>query len=93
MPPTCLGLCITIQHKYGHPSLGDSLNKLGTRNLENKAVGTQGVDLELNDNIYSFLQWIADNVDHDNETHPGNNTVHMLGITGTVTPGVRTYHY
>ena len=27
------------------------------------------------------------------KTHPGNNTVHMLGITGTVTPGVRTYHY
>ena len=56
-------------------------------------MGTQGVDLELNDNIDSFLQWIADNVDYDNETHPGNNTVHMLGITGTVTPGVRTYHY
>ena len=28
------------------------------------AAGTQGVDLELNDNVDSFLQWIADNVDY-----------------------------
>ena len=102
------------------------------------AAGTQGVDLELNDNVDSFLQWIADNVDYqwriqdlkkggcpgfwglalkmflvnfsqfrglfkirggappapdyDTKTHPGNNTYHMRGLMGTVTPGVRTYH-
>ena len=56
------------------------------------AAGTQGVDLNLNDNVVAFSQCIADNVDDDTETHPGNNTVHMVGIMGTVTPGVRTYH-
>ena len=56
------------------------------------AAGTQGLDLNLNDNVVAFSQFIADNVDDDTETHPGNNTVRMVGIMGTVTPGVRTYH-
>ena len=44
------------------------------------AAGTQGVDLNLNDNVVAFSQCITDNVDDDTETHPGNNTVHMVGI-------------
>ena len=98
LPPILLVLCITIQHKYGHPSLGDLLNKFGFCELVHGsfkiklAAGTQGVDLNLNDNVVAFSQCIADNVDDDTETHPGNNTAHMVGIMGTVTPGVRTYH-
>ena len=99
LPPILLGLAITVQHKYGHRSLGDLLNKFGfassyteASTFRRVAAGTQGVDLDLNDNVDSFLQWIADNVDHGTETLDVNNTVHMMGIMGTVTPGVRTNH-
>ena len=99
LPPILLGLAITIQHKYGHRSLGDLLNKFGfailyteASKVRRVAAGTQGVDLDLNDNVDSFFQWIADNVDHSSETLDGNNTVHMMGIMGTVTPGVCTNH-
>ena len=77
------GLCITIQHQYGHRSLGDMLSKFGFLTART---------WKMNDNVDSFLQWIADNVDHETETHPGNNTVHMMGITGRVTSGARNYH-
>ena len=29
---------------------------------------------------------------NDTESHPGNNTVHTLGIMGAATPGDRIYH-
>ena len=33
---------------------------------------TQWIDLDLTDNVDSFLQWIADNVDHDIDTLEGS---------------------
>ena len=59
LPPILLGLAITIQHKYGHRSLGDLLNKFGfassyteTSTFIRVAAGTQGVALEPNDNVH-----------------------------------------
>ena len=66
---------------YNSASLDDLLNTFGTWKLQNKlAAGTQGVDLELNNNVDSFLQWITDNA--DTEPHPGNNTAHIQGYEG-----------
>ncbi|VDI06570.1 Hypothetical predicted protein [Mytilus galloprovincialis] len=35
----------------------------------------------------SFLQYVADNVDHNSGTLDGNNTFHGMGIMAAVTPG------
>ena len=39
---------------------------------------------------YQFVQYAADNVDHNIRTLDGNNTFHGMGMIATVTPGVRS---
>ena len=39
-----------------------------------------------------FLQYIADNVDHDIRTIDGKGTFHGMGIIAAVTPGIRKSH-
>ena len=39
-----------------------------------------------------FLQYIADNVDHDIRTINGKGTFHGMGIIAAVTPGIRKSH-
>lgn len=36
----------------------------------------------------SFVQYVADNADHNTCTIDGNNTFHGMGIIATITPGV-----
>ena len=36
----------------------------------------------------SFVQWIADNVDHNSRTIDGKNTFHGMGIVTSVTPSL-----
>ena len=37
----------------------------------------------------SFLQWSAENVDHNSRTLDGRNTFHGMGIIAAVTPPVK----
>ena len=36
-----------------------------------------------------FVQYVADNVDHNIRTLDGNDTFHAMGIIATVTPGTK----
>ena len=38
-------------------------------------------------NSDQFIQYIADNVDHNTRTFDGKGTFHGMGITATITPG------
>ena len=54
--------------------------------FEQSAVLTYGTDIP--DYTSQFVQYAADNVDHNIKTLDGNNTFHGMGMIAAVTPGV-----
>ncbi|CAC5425516.1 unnamed protein product [Mytilus coruscus] len=73
--------------------LTDTLNSLGfcssyteIQKFECCAAAEKGNDIP-NFVAESFLQYVADNVDHNSGTLDGNNTFHGMGIMAAVTPG------
>lgn len=74
----------------------DTLNLLGfcssyheIKKFERSAAYNQGTEIEgITDE--SFIQHVADNVDHNLRTIDGLNTFHGMGIIAVVTPKVKT---
>ena len=96
LSPLQVGLCITLDQKYGHRDLIDLLFKFGfcssyaeSGMFKRNAAVTQGVDVgELTTN--AVLHLIADNVDHNAKTLDGEEVIHMMGQMGAVTPARQT---
>lgn len=96
LSPLQIGLCVTLDQKYGHRDLIDLLFKFGfcssyseSAIFKRNAAVTQGVDVgELTSD--SVLHLIADNVDHNAKTLDGEDVIHMMGQMGAVTPARQT---
>jgi hypothetical protein len=85
LPPLQVGLSVTLEHKYGHHDLVDMVGKFGfcssyteASKYRKNAATTQGVDI-INEIADTFVQYQADNVDHDSKTLDGYGTIHVMG--------------
>ena len=81
-----------MHHHYGSKFLIDSLNSHGfcssyteVKKSEMSAAQTKGTDIP-GLTPGHFVQYVADNVDHNVCTLDGQNTFHGMGITAAVTP-------
>ena len=80
-----------MHHQFGSKFLVETLNNLGfcssykeVKNFESNAAVSRGTDIPgiVQDH---FIQYIADNVDHNIRTIYGHNTFHGMGIIAGVT--------
>lgn len=84
LSPLQVGLCVTLDQKYGHRDLIHLIFNLGFCSsysesvlYKKNAAVTNGVDIgELTAD--SLLHFIADNVDHNAKTLDGGDVIHML---------------
>ncbi|CAC5372581.1 unnamed protein product [Mytilus coruscus] len=93
MLPLQLALGVQLHPNFSSRFLIDTLNSLGfcssyteIQKFECCAAAEKGNDIP-NFVAESFLQYVADNVDHNSGTLDGNNTFHGMGIMAAVTPG------
>ena len=90
--PLQIGLAVQMHHHYGSKFLIDSLNSHGfcssyteVKKFEMSAAQTKGTDIP-GLTPGHFVQYVADNVDHNVCTLDGQNTFHGMGIIAAVTP-------
>lgn len=93
LAPLQLGLGVQMHHHFVSKFLIDSLHAHGFCSLyqivqkyERSAAASHGTDIP----GYTpgrFVQYIADNVDHNTRTLDGTGTFHGMGIIATITPG------
>ena len=93
LAPLQLGLGIQLHHHFGSKFLVNTLHKFGFTcsykeivKFERSAAVNEGTTISNMEN--SFLQYIADNVDHNLRTIDGLSTFHGMGIMATLTPGI-----
>jgi len=93
LAPLQLGLGVQLHYHFGSKFLIDTLHKHGftcsyseVSKFERSAAVKEGTDIP-NISSDNFIQYIADNVDHNLRTIDGHNTFHGMGIMATVTPG------
>ena len=84
-----------MHHLYGSKFLIETLNSMGfcssyteIQRFETSAASCRGTDLDLSNG--QFVQYVADNVDHNIGTLDGHNTFHGMGIIAAVTPKLLT---
>ena len=90
LSPLQVGVCVTLDQKYGPRDLIQLLFNLGfcSSNSESvlykkNAAATHGLDIgELT--TYLLLHFIADNVDHNAKTLVGEDVIHMMGQVDAV---------
>ena len=99
MAPLQIGLGVQLHHHFGSRFLIDSLNNHGfccsyheIQKFEKSAAMTQGTDISGGVGEERFLQYAADNVDHNIATLDGKGTFHGMGIIATITPGKKVTH-
>ena len=92
--PLQIGLAIQVHRQYGSKNLVQELHSLGfctsysdVSKYIRSAAFHQGTDMHLTEG--SFVQYIADNVDHNLRTLDGENTFHGMGIIAAITPSVK----
>lgn len=90
--PLQIGLAVQMHQQFGSKFLIDSLNCHGfcssyseVKTFEMSAAQTRGTDIP-GITPGHFVQYIADNVDHNVRTLDGQNTFHGMGIIAAVTP-------
>lgn len=95
MAPLQIGLGIQMHHHFGSQFLIDTLYNLGfclsyseVQKFEMNAAASRSSESE-NDKE-SFVQLIADNVDHNIRSLDGFGTFHGMGIIAASTPGIKT---
>ena len=95
-PQVLLALHCTIQlhHHFASRFLIDSLHRhrfccayQEVQRFGQNATVDQGSDIP--NHTSEFLQYVADNVDHNIRTLDGNDTFHGMGIIASVTPGTK----
>lgn len=96
LPPLQVELSVTLEHRYGHHTLLDMINKLicfssysEALKYRMNAATTQGVDVvdELGD---TFVQYQDDNIDHASRTQDGHGSIHVMGQMATFKPAIST---
>lgn len=93
MAPLQVGLAIQLHHQFASKFLIDTLNALGfcssyteAQRFESSAAVSTGTDIP-QFTTGTFLQYVADNVDHNVRTLNGHGTFHGMGIIACATPG------
>ena len=88
-----LGIAVQLHHHFGSKFVIDSLNSHGfcssyseVQRFEMSAAMSQGTDIP-GLATGRFVQFVADNADHNVATLDGHNTFHGMGIIAAVTPG------
>ena len=94
--PLQLGLGVQMHHQFGSKFLIDSLNSHGfcssystVQKFERSAAVAHGVDVP-GWIPGRFMQFSADNVDHNIRTLDGEGTFHGMGIVASITPATNT---
>jgi hypothetical protein len=93
--PLQLGLAVQMHHHFGSRFLIDSLYQHGfcssyseVQRYEHSAATSRAIETTVQPG--QFVQYAADNVDHDIRTLDGKGTFHGIGMIGAVTPGMKT---
>ena len=91
--PLQIGLGVQMHHQFGSRFLIDTLSSLGfcstyqeVQRFERSAAASHGTNIEIIKG--QFIQFVADNVDHNIGTLDGHDTFHGMGIVTAVTPKV-----
>ena len=91
LPPLLFGLGVQLQHQFASRFLIDTLYRLGfsihyadVMQFQASAAASTGIDIGRLPG--QFLQFSADNVDHDTITLDGTGTFHGMGMVCTLTP-------
>ena len=92
--PLQIGLAVQLHHNFASRFLIDTLHHHGFCSSyqdvqmfnQNAALG-QGTDIPSFNG--EFVQYAADNVDHNTRTLDGHNTFHGMGMIAVVTPGTK----
>jgi hypothetical protein len=94
--PLQIGLGVQMHHHFASKFLIDTLHEHGfcssykeVKKFESSAAVSKGTDIP-NYSAGQFIQYMADNVDHNVRTIDGLNTFHGMGIIATVTVSVGT---
>ena len=94
LAPLQVGLAVQLHHHFASRFLIDTLHRLGfcssyqeAQLFNQNAALDQGTDIP--DYNGEFVQYVADNVDHNVRTLDGNDTFHGMGMIATVTPGTK----
>jgi hypothetical protein len=92
--PLQLGLGVQLHHHFGSRFLIDHLNSLGfccsyseVQKYEANAAAALSNKIPCQESDDPFLQFVADNVDHNTDTIDGRGTFHGMGIIASSTPG------
>ena len=92
--PLQFGLAVQLHHHFASRFLIDTVHRLRfcssyqeAQIFNQNAALDQGTDVP--DYNGEFLQYVADNVDHNIPTLDGNDTFHGMGMIATVTPGTK----
>lgn len=98
LAPLQIGLGVQLHHHYASRFLVDSLHHQGfccsyqqVQEFEWSAALSHGTDIPNFTN--QFVQYVADNVDHNIRTLDGYNTFHGMGMIATITPGIESIHH
>lgn len=97
MVPLQIGLAVQLHHNFASRFLIDSLHSLGfcsSYHEVQKFSQNAAVDQATNIPSFSeeFLQYSADNADHNSRTLDGKDTFHGMGMVAAVTPGTSHSH-
>ena len=92
--PLQIGLAVQLHHNFSSRFLVDTLHHHGfCSSYQEVQMFNQNAALSQGTNIPSFngefVQYAADNVDHNTRTLDGNNTFHGMGMIAVVTPGTK----
>lgn len=96
LAPLQLGLAVQLHHHFSSKFLIQTLNSHGfcssyanVQRFERSAAASQSTEIPGCTEDH-FIQFMADNVDHNIRTLDGKGTFHGMGIIGAITPGTRT---
>ncbi|XP_028513605.1 uncharacterized protein LOC114574641 [Exaiptasia diaphana] len=97
MAPLQIGLAVQLHHNYASRFLIDTLHSLGFCSSYNEVqTFSQNASVDQATDIPSFsrefVQYSADNSDHNIRTLDGKGTFHGMGMVASVTPGTSHSH-
>lgn len=92
LAPLQIGLAVQLHHSFASRFLIDTLHHLGfCSSYQEALLFKQNAAVEqgtcIPEYYGQFVQYVADNVDHNLRTIDGHNTFHGMEIIATVTPG------
>ncbi len=94
LAPLQVGLGVQLHHHFASRFLIDSLHHHGfccsyheVHRFERSAALSYGTDIP--NFTAQFVQYVADNVDHNIRALDGNDTFHGMGMIAAITPGTK----